>query len=68
MIDFKDLKIGMTIQDSEGNIGTIINIEDIHNVHIEYYNGLRSEIEYGGMAILCFDPECEFYEEDASIV
>lgn len=68
MVNFEDLKLGMLIEDNDKHIGKIVKIEDIHNVHIDYYLGLRDEIDYGGYGILCFDPSCDYYESNAKIV
>lgn len=68
MVTFEQLKVGQLIQDSEGNIGKIVKIEDIHNVTVDYCLNIRDQIQHGGFGVLCFDPECQYYEESASLV
>jgi len=53
IIEFEDLKEGMIVIDSDGDEGTIINIENLNNVDIKY-----GELGFG---ILCFDKKCQDY-------
>ena len=38
-LDFKEIKLGMKVIDSDCHIGFIKQIDDIHNVDIEYDSG-----------------------------
>lgn len=49
-LKFERLKIGMKVIDNDKNIGTITEIEDIHNVFVEYDNG--------GFGCHCFVEGC----------
>ena len=39
IVSHSNLVIGMRVQDDEGNVGTVKECEDIHNVFVEYDNG-----------------------------
>jgi len=39
IVSHSNLVIGMKVQDGEGNVGTVKECEDIHNVFVEYDNG-----------------------------
>lgn len=43
-INFSDLYPGMNVQDGQGNIGVVKEIQDEHNVFVEYANGEGSAI------------------------
>lgn len=51
---FSDLKIAIKVQDKDGDIGIITEIEDIHNIYVDLDNG--------GKAIYCMDKNCDTYE------
>jgi hypothetical protein len=42
--------VGQTVIDEDGNIGTVVEVNDIHNIRIEYYQG--------SFGLYCLDPEC----------
>ena len=48
---FEDLRIGMRVQDSDGCVSIIKNINDINNVLVEYENG------NGGFYFYCLNPK-----------
>jgi hypothetical protein len=39
IVSHSDLVIGMRVQDDDGNIGTVKECEDIHNIFVYYDNG-----------------------------
>jgi hypothetical protein len=53
MNPIENWKVGDRTIDDDGHIGTIIEIEDIHNVHVALDNN--------GRAIYCCYSECEAY-------
>ena len=38
-VSHSNLTVGMRVKDREGNIGTVKECDDIHNVFVEYDNG-----------------------------
>lgn len=52
-LTFEELSPGMTVQDDDGDIGIINDIEDIHNISIEYEK--NGGIGYG---FVCLDENC----------
>lgn len=52
---FESLYVGMKVYDGNGSFGTIMVIEDIHNVWIEFYNG--------SSGYYCVDEKCHFYDQ-----
>ena len=49
-LKFEELKIGMKVIDKDKNIGVITEIEDVHNVHVEF--------DGGGAGIYCLFENC----------
>ena len=39
VVSHSNLTVGMRVKDREGNIGTVKECDDIHNVFVEYDNG-----------------------------
>ena len=50
IVSHSNLVIGMRVMDDEGNVGTVKECEDIHNVFVEYDNG--------GSGLHCLIEEC----------
>jgi len=66
----EDLKKGLRVIDDESNSGTILNCEDLHNVHVvldgdgldvTLENG--EDIKCGGSSLYCFSEFCEKNDE-----
>lgn len=62
--------VGLSVIDDEGNIGKIIECDDLHNVYV-IFEGTSSivnidgvDIECGGSALICLVEACELYETD----
>jgi len=53
-LEFSELKNGMSVKDTNGNIGIIKKCEDLHNIIIKYKNT-------GGWGFYCLDPLDEDY-------
>jgi hypothetical protein len=47
---YDDITIGMRVKDSDGDVGTIYEMEDIFNISIEY--------DSGGFGYICLDECC----------
>jgi len=56
IINFNDLIVGMRVQDGDGNIGTVIECNDVHNVSVEYDNNR-------GGGLYCLSEKCSEGEE-----
>jgi hypothetical protein len=54
VIPFERLCIGMKVVDEDGDVGRVFNLDEIHNVIVEYD-------ESWGTGISCYDKDCEFY-------
>lgn len=52
-----NLLIGDKVQDSDFMIGTVVSIENIHNVYISY--GQKGEL---GNGLYCLDKNCPEYD------
>ena len=52
---FESLYIGMSVYDTAGNFGTVMIIDDIHNVWIEFDNG--------SSGYYCVDEKCHYYDQ-----
>ena len=39
VVSHSNMFVGMRVKDNEGNVGSIIDCKDIHNVYVEYDNG-----------------------------
>jgi len=52
-LDFSELRKGMRVVDSDGDVGYIRDCDDIHNVFVVY--------DLGGSGLYCFDKDCEEY-------
>lgn len=50
-LEFKELKVGMKVEDFWCESGTILECSDIHNVVIEY--------DSGGTNVYCLQGDCE---------
>lgn len=48
-LNYNNIKIGMIVIDTDGDIGIIIECNDIHNILVSYKNG---------SAIFCMSPNC----------
>ena len=48
-------KVGDRVIDDDGHVGSIIKIDDVHNVHVNLDDVGGGE----GRAIYCCDPECK---------
>jgi len=53
LLSVYDLEVGLTVADELGNIGTIVKIDDIHNILVNFITGLVN---------VCADETCEDYE------
>lgn len=51
LVTYSNLILGARVVDSEQNTGTIISIEDMHNIEVEFDNG--------GKGLWCFAEGCE---------
>jgi len=47
---------GIKIKDTENNIYTILNCDDIHNIELE------PDDEFGFTSLWCMDKNCEYYD------
>ena len=56
IVTHSNLKLGMNVVDEEQNKGTIVNIDDLHNVEVDFQNG--------GRMLGCFVKDCEEYKTD----
>ena len=56
---FESLYIGMRVYDDTGNLGTVMAIDGIHNVWIEFDNI--------GAGYHCLDEKCHFYDRFFSV-
>tara|TARA_R110000744_G_C19257411_1_gene550981 strand:- start:274 stop:522 length:249 start_codon:yes stop_codon:yes gene_type:complete len=56
IVTHSNLKFGMNVVDAEQNKGTIVNIDDLHNVEVDFQNG--------GRMLGCFVKDCEEYKTD----
>lgn len=45
------IKVGMTVIDSDGDIGTVTDCRDVHNIQVKYGED--------GLGLICLDPNCE---------
>ncbi len=55
ILSFDDVRPNLKVEDSEGNRGTIANVEhDLHNVEVLYLNS--------GRGLYCLDENCEEYD------
>lgn len=48
---YADIKIGMKVIDEDGDVGTIKECDDAHNILVEFTNG--------GTGLYCLVPNCE---------
>ena len=48
---YSDIKIGIKVMDEDGDIGTVKECDDPHNILVEFTNG--------GTALYCLVPNCE---------
>lgn len=53
-LEYWEISKDMKVYDSNGDIGTVIEWNDIHNVHISF--------DKGGSGLICMDPNCHEYE------
>lgn len=53
-LEFRDIKYGRQVIDSEGHLGKISEIDEIHNVIVEFSDG--------GSGIYCLDKTCLEYD------
>jgi len=56
IVTHSNLKLGANVVDAEQNKGTIVNIDDLHNVEVDFENG--------GRMLGCFVDGCEEYKTD----
>lgn len=64
MIEFEQLHTGLIlkdISDDESHEWTVINCNDIHNVHLEI---VTDGDDFAGSALVCFEKGCELYHGD----
>ena len=54
IVTHSNLKLGKNVIDAEQNKGTIVNIDDLHNVEVDFENG--------GRMLVCFVEGCEEYK------
>ena len=56
----EDIKVGLRVKDHDDdkNYGIIKNIDDIHNVHIYFFDNVTKKRTGAGW--YCFDKKCEF--------
>jgi len=47
-------EVGNQVIDKDGNIGKVVNADDLHNIEVDYYSG--------GKGLYCIDPECPHYD------
>ena len=57
LVTHSNLIHGARVVDSEQNTGTIMNIDDKHNVEVQFDNG--------GAGLWCFVDDCEEYKKDS---
>ena len=60
IVTHSNLELGRNVIDAEQNKGTIINIDDLHNVEIDF--------EGGGKMSACFVDGCAEYKKDLEII
>jgi len=51
----EEIKIGSRVRDEDGVTGTVTEIEDWHNVYVEYDNNK-------GSGFYCLFPDCDTYD------
>ena len=51
-LEFSELKIGMKVQDNNGNVGIVKKCNDAYNVLVKFITGT------GGYGFYCLDAEC----------
>lgn len=56
IVTHSNLKLGKNVVNAEQNKGTIVNIDDLHNVEVDFENG--------GRMLSCFVEDCEEYKID----
>lgn len=56
IVTHSNLELGRNIVDAEQNKGTIVNIDDLHNVEIDFENG--------GRMLGCFVENCKEYKKN----
>lgn len=54
-LTFEDVEVGMKVIDQDDHIGVVKECDDIHNVLIEYDNGMNG--------LYCLDKNCKEYDE-----
>jgi transglutaminase-like putative cysteine protease len=52
---YETLYVGLKVRDADGVLGTIMAIDDIHNVWVEFTQG--------GAGYYCMDPACVAYDQ-----
>jgi len=52
-LKFEDVDIGLRIITVDGEVGTVVRIDDIHNVHVQFDS---DPDDYG---IFCMDDDCD---------
>lgn len=53
MLKFDKCYKGLKVQDTDGSKGTITEVDDIHNISVEFD---------GGSGLYCLDSNCSEYE------
>ena len=48
------IKVGDKVINKDGDIGIVVNMENLHDVEVEYLGG--------GVGLYCIDKECPDYE------
>lgn len=51
---FADIKVGMKVMDEDGDIGTVKECSDIHNIFVVFDN------EESSTGFYCLEPGCEY--------
>lgn len=59
-IDFKDLKNGMKVRTFEGETGTVVDCDDIHNIQVQ----MHDKAYMGGVGLFCLDINCSENQYD----
>jgi hypothetical protein len=56
-LEFSELKVGMKVQDEDGDFGIIIKIKDINNIVVKYETGTK------GWGFYCLKPYWDNYND-----
>lgn len=51
---YADIKVGMIVEDDEGDRSLVIDVSDIHNIEVRFL--------LGGKALYCLDEKCKDFD------